>query len=449
VGILLYEILTGQPPFSGPIPVLMGQHLQLSPPPLPEEIPVGIQREVERLLAKKREDRPADAWSVRGALEAGLKSNEEQHTIMLPREETPAVKVDVVKDEVTGRQARQKQETLEEVSSPLGPKNIQDRPNVNGGPVHTSRRPFPWRIALSLFAVVGVIGLVFLFLPQRKEKSQPQEEPKAVAQQPKEEPKTGAVQPPIPQTTPAPQVTDSQKVQSSVDDNMVLVPAGEFFMGCNEKVDNQCVGSEKPGRKVFLDAFKIDKTEVTVAEYGQCVKAGKCSAPDTRERARCNWQQAGKENHPINCVDWNQAVAFCQWDKNKRLPTEAEWEKAARGIDGRVYPWGNKWDVKKANVDGKADGFEYTAPVGSFPGGVSPYGNFDMGGNVWEWTQDWYDKNYYQDGPTENPRGADKGDDKVVRGGSWFDVAWIVRASNRIRFGPGGRYESVGVRCAQ
>ena len=447
VGILLYEMVTGQPPFSGPIPVLMGQHLQLSPPSLPEEMPVGIRREVERLLAKKREDRPADAWSVRGALEAGLKNVEEQPTMMLPREETPSVKVDAVKDEVTGRQAKQKQEPLEQIPGPFGSKNIQDQPDVNEGHVRLSRRSFPWRTVLSLFAVVGVIGGLFLFLPQYGERPQLKEEPKAVALQPKEESKTVAVQPPTPQATPAPQVTDSQKVQSSVDDNMVLVPAGEFFMGCNEKVDNQCVRSDKPGRKVFLDAFKIDKTEVTVAAYGQCVKAGKCSAPDTRER--CNWQQAGKENHPINCVDWNQAVAFCQWDKNKRLPTEAEWEKAARGTDGRVYPWGNEWDVKKANVDGKADGFEYTAPVGSFTEGVSPYGNFDMGGNVGEWTQDWYDKNYYQDGPTENPRGAEKGDDKVTRGGSWFDVAWVVRASNRVRLVPSERSMNVGVRCAR
>lgn len=216
-----------------------------------------------------------------------------------------------------------------------------------------------------------------------------------------------------------------EKPFPAIPSGMVLVPAGEFFMGCNEEADKACSSDEKPGRSVFLDAFAIDKTEVTVAEYRQCVEAGKCTSTgltmpywDGKEHAEsasfCNWDKSDGAQHPINCVDWMQADAYCRW-AGKRLPTEAEWEKAARGTDKRVYPWGNEWDATKANAIPRG-----TVPVGSFPTGASPFGVLDLSGNVWEWTADWYDSAYYQNGPTQNPSGPGTGIFRSVRGGSWY-----------------------------
>jgi formylglycine-generating enzyme required for sulfatase activity len=224
---------------------------------------------------------------------------------------------------------------------------------------------------------------------------------------------------------------------------MVSIPAEKFWMGCNEKVDQACDDDEKPGRNIFLDAYSIDKYEVTVAEYRRCVEArGQgCTNPDTGEN--CNWGKSDREDHPINCIDWNRAQGYCQWI-GKRLPTEAEWEKAARGTDGRVYPWGNRWDAKNANVSGSG-----TVAVGSYSAGVSPYGIYDMAGNVWEWVQDWYAAGYYQQGPARNPKGPDSGVGRFVRGGSWSREPRYVRGSYRDRGGPGDRHVPLGFRCAR
>jgi formylglycine-generating enzyme required for sulfatase activity len=243
---------------------------------------------------------------------------------------------------------------------------------------------------------------------------------------------------------------------------MVSVPAGAFFMGCNEEVDSECDDDEKPGRQVNVDVFKIDKTEVTVAQYAQCVNKGKCSSlgltmPYYNDKEQpefawaCNWRKDGRENHPINCLDWNQARAYCGW-AGKRLLTEAEWEKAARGTDRRKYPWGNRGygnagqvaniadeTAKRsqpnwATAVGYDDRFYGTAPVGSFPVGASPYEALDMIGNVWEWTADWYDKEQKY---------------RSVRGGAWNNLPQHARASARYRFEPGRRTVSVSMRCAQ
>jgi iron(II)-dependent oxidoreductase len=227
---------------------------------------------------------------------------------------------------------------------------------------------------------------------------------------------------------------------------MVLIPAGEFWMGCNERVDRDCYGEEKPGRRVYLDAFYINKYEVTVAEYSQCVRAGRCSSEGLTGYSSCNWGQGEREDHPINCVDWDQAKAYCKWT-DKRLPTEAEWEKAARGEDGRKYPWGNQWDSSRVNTNEGRIG--RTVSVGSYSSGVSPYGVHDMAGNVWEWVQDWYDDDYYGQSPSRNPRGPSNGSYRVLRGGSWNGSPGSARSSDRSRLEPDARYDGRGFRCAQ
>lgn len=183
------------------------------------------------------------------------------------------------------------------------------------------------------------------------------------------------------------------------------------------------------GEMVSVGSFKIDKTEVTVAAYRRCVDAGGCTAPNTG--GACNWNVSGRGNHPINCVDWYQAQAYCAW-AGKRLPTEEEWKRAAYGTDRREYPWGNEWDATRANLAGSKDGYETTVPVGSFPAGASPYGALDMAGNVWEWTA------------SEGGRG-----DYVILGGAWFLLPQDARASGRRWPVPGKRSEDLGMRCAQ
>ncbi len=225
---------------------------------------------------------------------------------------------------------------------------------------------------------------------------------------------------------------------------MVLIPAGEFWMGCNEKVDNECDADEKPGGKVYVEAFSIDKHEVMVADYRKCVEAGKCSSDGLTKYGECNWDKPGREDHPINCVDWNQAKTYCTW-AGKRLPTEAEWEKAARGTDGRIYPWGDAFDSSRCNTNESKIGS--TSPVRRYETGKSPYGCYDMSGNVWEWTSSLYKSYPYEaeDGREDPEAKGDRG----LRGGSWGTAAEDARAADRSWLGPGGRDGYLGFRCAK
>jgi formylglycine-generating enzyme required for sulfatase activity len=201
---------------------------------------------------------------------------------------------------------------------------------------------------------------------------------------------------------------------------MVLVPAGEFPMGSNRGETY-----EQPVHQVNLDAYYIDKYEVTNKLYKACVDDGQCDAPRQLfffEAApnKLYFGVSEYDNFPVVFVDWNMAKAFCQW-RGARLPTEAEWEKAALGDTGNSYPWGMDLDCQKANYQKCVN---RTSEVGAYPDGVSPYGLYDMTGNVWEWVSDWYADNYYANSPAKNPTGPITGQSRVIRGGSWarFDV---------------------------
>ncbi|MFO0670337.1 MAG: SUMF1/EgtB/PvdO family nonheme iron enzyme [Polyangiaceae bacterium] len=221
---------------------------------------------------------------------------------------------------------------------------------------------------------------------------------------------------------------------------MVDIPAGPFVMGCNEIVDPECRSDEQPKREVTLDAYAIDKTEVTEAQYYACVAAGKCTYP------KCPWDPCARGAFPVSCITRPQAVAYCAF-AGTRLPTEAEWEKAARGTDGRRFPWGNgPASCFLANLLGCNNGLE---PVGTRPQNASPFGVLDLAGNVVEWTQDFYDPNYFAYGPTTNPRGPDRGDHYVGRGGGFLSEAIWDRASSRDNYPPAYSRVSLGVRCAK
>ena len=286
---------------------------------------------------------------------------------------------------------------------------------------------------------------------------------------------------------------------------MVWIPAGEFLMGStdediaqlvhgNSKLKAEWLSDEKPQRKVFLDGYWIYKNPVTVAQYRKF-----CTSWGRRMPAggpRFLWKEDGspiaEDTLPITCVSWQDAADYGRW-AGASLPTEAQWEKAARGTDGRTYPWGEEWPPTKAvgnlpdqsraraqrtvadlmneavdlllgeqgsvqeiifrSVDkdeglcsGYDDGYAMTSPIGSFPAGASPYGCLDMAGNVWEWCADWYTKDYYASGPLSNPTGPTGGGSRVLRGGSWdYERSSSFRCANRLGYSPDFRISSGGM----
>ena len=223
---------------------------------------------------------------------------------------------------------------------------------------------------------------------------------------------------------------------------MILIPAGEFIMGSPEGEGSD--DDEHPQHTVFLDAFYIDKREVTNAQYKQFMRATGHKAP-----SYWNDEKYNQPNQPVVGVTWHDAVAYAKWAE-KRLPTEAEWEKAARGgLVGKKYPWGDSISHDDANYSdtGGRDQWSKTSPVGSFP--PNGYGLYDMAGNVWEWCADWYDSNYYSISPSENPAGPSSGSYRVLRGGSWYGAQLSIRCAHRGRRGARGMHGSLGFRCAQ
>ncbi|HQM86030.1 MAG TPA: formylglycine-generating enzyme family protein, partial [bacterium] len=243
------------------------------------------------------------------------------------------------------------------------------------------------------------------------------------------------------------------------DSQMITIPAGTFSMGCNNAVDSECAADEVPYHEITVSEFRIDKFEVTVSSFRKCITAGSCNNADsqkphfntTTSDESCNLGANDKEMHPMNCVSWYGAKAYCEW-LGKRLPTEAEWEKAARGDDGRKYPWGNSGLSCDNAVIYDGCGTGTTMVVGSKPGGASPYGVEDMVGNVWEWVNDWYDEYYYTATSNEDPIGPESGTYKVLRGGAWmdsYDKTSDRRTSVRSKHYPNLRQSARGFRCAK
>ncbi len=224
---------------------------------------------------------------------------------------------------------------------------------------------------------------------------------------------------------------------------MIHIPTGEFVMGSADGDSN-----EKPPRNVFLDAYDIDQYEVTNARYQACLDAKVCVRLARYSNSPTDFDLYHSDkvkyaNHPAIYIYWEEAKTYCETWRGERLPSEAEWEKAARGPDGNTYPWGEGIDDTYANFNSND-----TTPVGSYEKGKSFYGLYDMAGNVWEWVNDWYDENYYQHSPSSNPLGPAEGDTHVLRGGSFYIAEFGTRSAFR-NAGTNYALANVGFRCAR
>ncbi len=231
---------------------------------------------------------------------------------------------------------------------------------------------------------------------------------------------------------------------------MVSFKSSEFDMGCS---DESCNLPIEKSHKVKLSEFSIDKYEVSTKDYKKCVDAKVCKEPISNVvNNYCNYGDSSRDEHPINCIKWSDANDYCLW-LHKRLPTEAEWEFAAKGKDNRIYPWGGEKPNCKYLMmfNGKAGcGIDRTAKGGLKKDGQTPDGIYDMSGNVWEWTSDWYDKDYYSKSPIEDPKGADKGIFKVARGGGFlFNDIKYYRTTYRGYAHPEKSSPAIGFRCVR
>ncbi len=254
----------------------------------------------------------------------------------------------------------------------------------------------------------------------------------------------------------APVVTVAEGLEKEVKGKdgapMVLIPEGPFPMGVPHG-DRDGGRDEYPRHDVFVNNFYIDKFELTNSRYLEFVKATNHRIPQNPKNATRNlWQgdtiTESLADRPVINVDWADANAYCQW-AGKRLPTEAEWEKAAKGTADRRFPWGNVEPTNKhLNFNQQWIGEKTLMPVGSYELGKSPFGVYDMAGNVWEWVNDWYDAKYYEKSPAKNPTGPETGTKRVLRGSGWQNETPTVRIFTRVDSDSTIRNESTGFRCA-
>jgi eukaryotic-like serine/threonine-protein kinase len=415
LGTVFYEMITGRKPFEADTPMAVVIKKNTDPPPLPTKFVPNLPIPVEQILLKALARNPNDRYQDMNSFALALENLAQG---ILPKLSAPPFKT----QKISIRMADPK------LWLGLG--------------------------GVIAFCVIGAIG-IRSFIPPH---STPEPTEQAIEE---EQIPTGE---PILDGLPLLDIPTSIETKTSVKDNsvFVLVPEGEFIMG-SDPGEPYFWGAEAPKHNIYLDAFWIHQTEITNSMYRACVDNGTCSPPlETSSRTHKDYYDNEiYQDYPVINITYNAASAYCAWIDG-RLPTEAEWEKAARGTDGRLFPWGNDeiqdnlanlCDANCTNLDipefGLNDGYMDVAPVGSFPAGMSPYGAMDMAGNVLEWTSDWYAVDYYENSPYENPTGPASGNKHPIRGGSWSSLRDGMRPSARTSKAPNDASDLIGFRCAQ
>jgi serine/threonine-protein kinase len=502
IGVILYELLTGKQPYTAETPT--GQMLMHITKPVPNiletnpDLPPETQQVIEKSMAKDRENRYQSAAELTTAVNVllALETTAESAPTTLPVAAVPTVEENLTKlkaeenalptedalveDQETGSvslKSKPDHIASEDDVAPLEPEADRVIPEViDDGPRHvletdvemslpkktTVGRALPiWVWVLTALAILVIVGLGVRYVLQggaaeevpietvaevptveeafektvaesRATEEIPEE---SVAKDPASEEIPGeegiTADAALPPLGAAPGDTWVRPLDGMM---MVYVPEGSFLMGSGEGDDD-----EKPVREVGLDAFWIDRTEVTNEQYTLCVSDGNC------ERSMfADSSDYDDDNYPVVGVTWKDAEAYCSW-AGALLPTEGEWEYAARGPEGNKYPWGNAAADCDLAQFGDCEG--HIIPVGSLVAGQSWIGALDMSGNVWEWVYDWYDKDYYANSPADNPSGPGSGEFKVLRGGSWNGNEFNLRGANRLNDLPGNWNVSFGFRC--
>jgi formylglycine-generating enzyme required for sulfatase activity len=247
---------------------------------------------------------------------------------------------------------------------------------------------------------------------------------------------------PSEQTDSAQRESKSIAKEVPIEDEMVVIPAGPFVRGTTSGGYD-----EQPQRMIVLESFSIDRYEVSNYHYQQFVSATGHRKPGPPSRYAKSIGRMRGPNQPVVYVSWDDAAEYCRW-KGKRLPTEAEWEKAMRGPDGRLWPWGSQDQPSGANWARVQDGYEVSARIGTFQADRSPYGVMDGAGNVMEWVADWYNESYYKNSPDQNPPSPEYGTFRVLRGGGYTTTGADIRITSRSKMVPDFRDETIGFRCA-